>query len=1100
MQKRGQVTIFITLGVLIVIIFGMFFFLKSGTTTEELKTEIETVETASIKMFVEDCLEKTAREGTLLLGRQGGYYEAKNIFHESPTYSAPEIVTLSEKYNDNLIQTNNLQDVNEEIIELEGPNLELDYYGFKNLFRSVSTYSIPYYFNLGNDTSPDIETLELELGKYVEENIDDCLNFELIKGKEINAGELNVKTKINPETITIKAIYPIEIKEDTSQKMIESFNLDVPSYLGKAYNTTKEIMVTQQENNNSIPLSFITDLSEDKGFKFTTTNFGDDVLYSLFFNLSNKDNLEESNYNYNFMVRYNWNDTFNEVEDELILPTEENEEIEFSEYNDEENIMKRQSKEVKVRLFQIPADSSNENSQDWNEIDWSNPQISNDDFWNGLEEDPSRLNNPNIRTYFESKLNDPSFINELNNKKDILNEWGKLIGPITFEGDLESYNNGEITTVGARNVFNPRDVPGAKVLSSGELVLADGTKLNGLRIIRDRSGKYIINEVANSQDPIIDFSSVDSGRGRFQIESGKVIIENENQKHVIRKNDERTLLIEINGKNTRIIGNAFFESELDGQERKFSINGKIEIVEDQIKVFQNTKITTYSNTENTADLIKGKEFLSNKGLIYQWRKDGCNNIDVSCIEDINDGQSRIFLRGTGAKLRLDVYDDSTKSLFVDRITGRNSEVVVRDHSRGNVELTFNNNLKNPINVKGDPSHLSFEIKHKFFSDERYRFFESRFKGIHSEFSLTSFIKMMGTNNEEEIRREFERGVRRNNRGEIVSVRLTQRIKNIIAGKSVNQILLSPEPIEEGHLKVSTVGGVNEDIITFAGRMTKESLAYMNAMRQKSNNADIGWIAKRLDDPEELRVIEALASAAEKSGLSFELVTAAAFREGLNLWLDKRYSINPDSQLDSFSDMGIDAFEKEYRTYLRRQNCISSAGSSSGEGRCIRRTFRLGTDFEYGKNQRGEILTVKGERGEEFRKVYFEDIERASEAFGAMLKRRQQLVIKDLVQFGGTKYNPSNIPPDVLNYWTYIYYNSGSHADHGDPKGTGRDKLIHAINARTLYSALNRQYDPKINEDGIATNAYYNSQKTLLAIRKIEELTPIDSARLLALEE
>ena len=53
--------------------------LRDKLITEELGAEKGTVDTTAVKVLVESCLEKTAEEGAIEIGKQGGYSGYRKI-------------------------------------------------------------------------------------------------------------------------------------------------------------------------------------------------------------------------------------------------------------------------------------------------------------------------------------------------------------------------------------------------------------------------------------------------------------------------------------------------------------------------------------------------------------------------------------------------------------------------------------------------------------------------------------------------------------------------------------------------------------------------------------------------------------------------------------------------------------------------------------------------------------------------------------------------------------------------------------------------------------------------------------------------------------
>ena len=88
-MKKSQITIFIVLGIVIMIIFGLMYFVKSSTSDIALEKKINKVygdflTSTNIKEIVNGCLVKTTQEGVLLMGLQGGRiydYQIEGGYH-----------------------------------------------------------------------------------------------------------------------------------------------------------------------------------------------------------------------------------------------------------------------------------------------------------------------------------------------------------------------------------------------------------------------------------------------------------------------------------------------------------------------------------------------------------------------------------------------------------------------------------------------------------------------------------------------------------------------------------------------------------------------------------------------------------------------------------------------------------------------------------------------------------------------------------------------------------------------------------------------------------------------------------------------------------
>ncbi|PIN76697.1 hypothetical protein COV17_01385 [Candidatus Woesearchaeota archaeon CG10_big_fil_rev_8_21_14_0_10_36_11] len=126
MHKRGQVTIFIIVGVLLLAAVATFIFLQD--TAGEIVEEQETVTLSGIQLgdniqnYVESCITKTGEDALIYIGNHGGYYNVPPPFDP--------------------------------------------------------TFTLPYYFYKERDFGPSEETVTQELGKYMDDMLFFCLqNF-----------------------------------------------------------------------------------------------------------------------------------------------------------------------------------------------------------------------------------------------------------------------------------------------------------------------------------------------------------------------------------------------------------------------------------------------------------------------------------------------------------------------------------------------------------------------------------------------------------------------------------------------------------------------------------------------------------------------------------------------------------------------------------------------------------------------------------------------------------------------------------------------------------------------------------------------------------
>jgi len=78
LSKKGQITIFIIIGILIVFGFAFFFYIRGLEVEEKFEAARPVIETVPselnpIVLYTEDCLKTVATNGLVKLGQHGGY-------------------------------------------------------------------------------------------------------------------------------------------------------------------------------------------------------------------------------------------------------------------------------------------------------------------------------------------------------------------------------------------------------------------------------------------------------------------------------------------------------------------------------------------------------------------------------------------------------------------------------------------------------------------------------------------------------------------------------------------------------------------------------------------------------------------------------------------------------------------------------------------------------------------------------------------------------------------------------------------------------------------------------------------------------------------
>ena len=205
MSKRGQITIFIILAIVIVAgIFAYSYF--SGDFPKRIPLEFRPVYD-----YYLSCLEDSSREGINLLGEQGGYIGVPE-FESGSSYSPT--------------------------------SSQLSFFG----------QPVPYWIylsgnNLLKEQVPTKNEMEIQLAGYVEERVDFCdfTDFELT-GFDVYIDDGAASAKINDLDVDLKINNKITVFKGNSSIVVDNHKIKIRSKLGKFYGLAREVYEFEKSN------------------------------------------------------------------------------------------------------------------------------------------------------------------------------------------------------------------------------------------------------------------------------------------------------------------------------------------------------------------------------------------------------------------------------------------------------------------------------------------------------------------------------------------------------------------------------------------------------------------------------------------------------------------------------------------------------------------------------------------------------------------------------------------------------------------------------------------------------------------------------------
>ena len=181
-QKKGQVTLFIVIGIIMLLALVVFVSIREEAAKQEIVPGVRVavedvpVEFSLIRPFVESCISDIAEEALIKLGEHGGYIDPAEFgINAVADPTAGSAVRFS-----------------------AGSGLEIPYWFYLSSDNKCSgncqfSYGRPALYR----SEDRAKSIEAQLDKYVDNNLKDCLNdFEALK------------QAVGPKTIAITGLCP----------------------------------------------------------------------------------------------------------------------------------------------------------------------------------------------------------------------------------------------------------------------------------------------------------------------------------------------------------------------------------------------------------------------------------------------------------------------------------------------------------------------------------------------------------------------------------------------------------------------------------------------------------------------------------------------------------------------------------------------------------------------------------------------------------------------------------------------------------------------------------------------------------------------------
>jgi len=326
-NKRSQITLFIIIGLVILMIFGVSIYFVSLTKSSKTKEEsqkilTETIQIAGIKAYVEECLDQSIEEGLLLLGKQGG----KIYEHQGGNIVLNKFVSIdSSKVSYGIIKPF----LSEDSIypppwkyPKEGPiqSSGRGYFGensfpglcdFNGLNKPGSKLRLPCpTYDLPNEN--DHSSVQEQLQIFIANKTKSCINFSAIPNINQNIIEGNISSEITMgrSSIDVKLNYPLQFKIAGKEPIVElmEFNSRIQIRLMDMFEIAQDII---NKDNNELFFNLKNSKTKLQGydsfidinlFKRICNDCGNEKFDTLLIIQDRKSTLNNTPYIIQFMI------------------------------------------------------------------------------------------------------------------------------------------------------------------------------------------------------------------------------------------------------------------------------------------------------------------------------------------------------------------------------------------------------------------------------------------------------------------------------------------------------------------------------------------------------------------------------------------------------------------------------------------------------------------------------------------------------------------------------------------------------------------------------------------------------------------------------
>ena len=297
-SKRGQITVFMIIGIVIVFLFAGIFYVTQNKVKEDFTADgdpiIKAVPTAfqPIQTYTEACLTRVGERALRILGGQGGYIYPDLVGKYSSTDPSDS-----------------------DGIALSGAQVPFWLYNVeKNSVNKIAFTSLRPEIHSENDPANSIES---QIGRYVDETLESCLqNYEVFNQQGFLVSHEVPKTTvtITDQTVNLLLAMTVTASNQNTDSEFTKTLVKIPLQLKRYYQAAEEI--TKLQKNVSFLEQQALELvqifsAKDSGKLPPTYAIGHEIIPSVSWNVIDvKKNIKNLLSSYVSMVRFVQTDDF----------------------------------------------------------------------------------------------------------------------------------------------------------------------------------------------------------------------------------------------------------------------------------------------------------------------------------------------------------------------------------------------------------------------------------------------------------------------------------------------------------------------------------------------------------------------------------------------------------------------------------------------------------------------------------------------------------------------------------------------------------------------------------------------------------------------